>query len=272
MSVVKIRSSSISTIIDCRLRGLSIMLGLVKALPSTAPATIGSAVHDGTAVYDQAKLDGDIITPNDAAGVVVDYLKDHNDDTRWGKITPKEAERRALGVYTRYCVDIAPKMKYEAVELPLTPMILDVNGIEIELTGTLDRVYTHCDEAIFDKNYEPGRGILDVKTGINACSAKPEKHLPQIGTYELLQEHTTGRPITLPGLIGALQTSREYLVDIKPVYNARTVLLGDGETKGLLEYIARDIKSGDWEGNTSSWLCSENYCPLYNNCFYRGKL
>ncbi|MCK4820391.1 PD-(D/E)XK nuclease family protein, partial [bacterium] len=162
-SPVKIRSSSIASIIDCPLRGLSIMLGLVKQLASTAPATIGSAVHEGTASFDHATVTGYPINPDDAAGVVVDYLKDHNDDTRWGKITPKEAERRALGVYTRYCTDISPKMKYEAVELPLTPMILDVNGVEIELTGTLDRVYK-----------AEGTGILDIKTGVNACSQKPE--------------------------------------------------------------------------------------------------
>ncbi len=248
------------------------MLGLVKPLPSTAPAQIGTACHEGTAAFDHAKLTGYPVSVDDAASVVVDNIWHPQQEVNWGRITQKEAERRALGVHTRYCTDIAPKMQYEAVELPLTPMILNVHGIDIELTGTLDRVYTYCSEPIFDKDYKPGRGILDVKTGINACSAKPEKHLPQIGTYELLQEHTTGQPITLPGLIGALQTSREYSVDLKPVYNARAVLLGDGRRKGLLEYIARDIKTGDWEGNTSSWLCSENYCPLYNNCFYRGKL
>lgn len=265
---VKIRSSSIASIIDCRLRGLSIMLGLVKQLPSTAPATIGTAVHEGTAVFDEYRLAGNNPKPDDAAEIVVDLIWHPQEEVNWGKITQKEAERRALGVYTRYCTDVAPKMKYEAVELPLTPMILDVNGVEIELTGTLDRVYSNYMGNIEHDNV----GILDIKTGINACSAKPEKHLPQIGTYELLYTHTTGKPITLPGLIGALQTSREYEVDVKSVFNARPVLLGDGKTKGLLEFIARDIKTGDWEGNTSSWLCSENYCPLYNKCYYRGKI
>lgn len=267
---IRIRASSIASIMDCKLRGLSIMLGLVEQCVTTAPAIIGTAVHEGTAMFDREQLEGHKVEPDDMAGVVVDNIWHPDEEVNWGSITQKEAERRALGVYTRYCTDVAPRLQYEEVEMSLSPVILDVDGVELELTGKLDRVYSDCQGFDLSDNKEE-RGVLDLKTGLNACTAKPEKHIAQIATYELLYEHTTNKTVMLPGLIGALQTSREYQVDIKPVYNAKSVLLGDGDTKGLLEYVARDIKTGDWEGNTSSWLCSEKYCPLYDKCFFRGK-
>ena len=270
--LVSIRSSSISSIIDCPSRGLSIMLGLIKQLPSTAPAAIGTACHEGTAMYDKHRMKGEDFKPDDAADVVVDNIWHPKDEVNWGRITQKEAERRALGVYTRYCTDIAPQIKYEAVELPLTPFTININGVEIELTGTLDRIYTQWTPVDESTERLTGRGILDIKTGVNACSAKPEKHIAQIGTYELLATMTENKEITLPGLIGQLQTSNEYQVGVAPVHNARTVLLGTPEQTGLLGHIATMIKTGDWPGNVSSWLCSEKYCPLYNKCFFRGKI
>ena len=259
---VRIRASSVASIFDCPLRGLSIMLGLVKQCPTTAPAAIGTAVHEGTAVYDQELLNGNQIKPDDAAGVVVDYLKHPKDESvNWGKITQKEAERRALGVYLRYCTDIAPQLTYEAIELPLSALIVNVDDVEIELTGQLDRVYK-----------SKGIGVVDLKTGVNACSQKPEKHIAQLGVYELLAEQTLGKTLDLPGLIAQLQTSAEYKVDLVPVLNAKAVLLGNGEQRGLLQHMAGMIKTGDWPGNVSSWLCSEQYCGLYKTCFFRGKL
>lgn len=257
---VRIRASSVSSIIDCPKRGLSIALGLTKQLPSTAPAAIGSAVHEGTAAFDKAELDGSPITADDAAGTVVDYIWNSPDDVQWGRTTQKEAERRGLGVLTRYCTDIAPTIDYKEVELKLVPMVIDVEGIEIELTGTLDRIYHESNDS----------GILDVKTGARVCSTSPGKHKGQIAIYEILAEHTTGQRMTLPGLIGQLQTSSEYQVDVKKVEHAREALVGTQDNPvGLLHHIARMIKSGDFYGNSSSWLCSEKYCPLYNNCIFK---
>lgn len=245
------------------------MTGAVKALPSTAPAAIGTAVHEGTAVYDQSVIDHSGITIDEAAGTVVENIWNPQDEVRWRNISQKDAERRALGVFTRYCNDVAPTIKYECVEMPLTSLVIDVEGVEIELTGTLDRVYSKFEQY---GTIEPGRGILDIKTGVNACSAKPEKHVAQIGVYELLAEFTTGQTMTLPGLIGQLQTSNEYKVGVAPVVNAKNVLLGMPDQTGLLGYIAKMLDSGDWIGNVSSWLCSADYCPLYNECFFMGKL
>jgi len=273
---INIRASSIASIIDCPLRGLSIALGYVKSLPSTAPACIGTACHEGTAAFDKAKLDGCPISADDAAGVMVDLIWHPEQEVYWGRTTQKEAERRALGVLTRYCSDIAPTIEYKDIELSLAPMVVEVEGIEIELTGTLDRIYNEFEPNIIVTNEAEihetptGRsGILDIKTGARVCSTKPGKHKGQIAVYEILAEHTTGQSMTAPGLIGQLQTSSEYQVDVKPVANAREALVGNDEHIGLLHHIARMLKSGDFYGNSSSWLCSDKYCALYNDCIFK---
>jgi len=146
-----------------------------------------------------------------------------------------------------------------------------VDGVEIELTGTLDRVYSECDwidHTSINVATNP-TGILDVKTGANACAQKTGKHKAQIGVYELLAEHTLGERVNLPGLIAQLQTSYTSDVDVKQVFDAKDALLGTENQIGLLQHIARMLKTGDWYGNSSSWLCSDKYCPLYSNCIFK---
>lgn len=265
---INIRASSIASIIDCPKRGLSIALGLVKQLPSTAPSCIGTACHEGTAVFDKAVLDGSPITPDEAAGAVVDLIWHPKNEVNWGRITQQEAERRALGVHTRYCTDVAPNINYKSVELTLEPLILNVQNIKIELTGTLDRIYT-INVNVGRNDFIEKHGILDIKTGARVCSTKPGKHKGQIAVYELLAENTLGDKMNLPGLIGQLQTSSEYQVDVKPVADARKALLGDDDDFGLIEHIADMIIKGSFYGNSSSWLCSETYCPLYSRCIFK---
>lgn len=258
---INIRASSIASIIDCPLRGLSITLGMVKPLPSTAPAAIGSACHASTAAHDHACAEGLNPKPYDTVDVLVEMIRNPDEEVNWGMLSIEEAERRALGVHTRYCTDIAPRMQYTEIELGLAPMVIDVEGVEIELTGTLDRV--RCDVEPVDI------GIADLKTGARACSQSPGKHKGQLAVYEILYEHTTGRECLLDPAIIQLQTSSEYEVDVKTVQNARAALVGDGLQIGFLQHIARMLKSGDFIGNPSSWLCSERYCPLYKSCIFK---
>lgn len=256
---IDIRASSIASIIDCPLRGLSIQLGLVKQLPSTAPACIGSACHDGTAVFDQAIIDGSPISIDEASEKVVAYIENPPEEVNWGNITLTQAINRALGVHLHYCAEISTCIEYEYVELPLGSVVIDAGGSLMRLTGTLDRVYR--------KN--GGRGILDIKTGVRVMSQKPGKHKGQLGVYEVLAEQTLGEKINLPGLIGRLQTSDDYEVDVAEVSDAKVALLGTDYQLGLIDHIGYMLKTGDWYGNPSSWLCSEKYCPLYFNCIFK---
>jgi len=247
------------------------VLGLVKQLPSTPPAVIGSACHEGTAAFDKAIIAGEKILPNDTANIVEQYIMYPPEEVDWGSVTKDEATRRALGVYSRYCQDISPKIKYRQVELTLDRLVVDVDGVEIELTGTLDRVYSECDwidHTSINVATNP-TGILDVKTGANACAQKTGKHKAQIGVYELLAENTLGTKVNLPGLVARLQTSYQFNADVEPVTNAQAALLGTDQQTGLIHHIAHLLKTGDWYGNPSSWLCSVKYCPLWDSCIFK---
>lgn len=277
MLEISIRASSVASLVDCPLRGVSLALGLVKPLPSTPPACIGSAVHAGSAVYDQHALDGSPITPNEGAGVVVDYLRHPPEDVNWGDMAYREAERRALGVFTSYCSQIAPRFQYQSVELTLEPMVLDFSSegvpVLMTLTGTLDRQYASYaggDDLAPIAQDGQQYGIMDEKTGARALGLKAGRHKAQLGIYELLAENTTLIRPTLPALIGALQTSSDYAVGVQQVDHTREALLGDGEGQiGILTWIAKQFASGDVIGNPSSWLCSQKLCPLWDNCLFR---
>jgi len=230
-------------------------------LPSSPPATIGTAVHKSTGVFDQAKLDGEIVTADDAAEVCLAHIKDPGEDVDWTGVSIKKAAEVALGVHTRYCKDIAPIHDYLAIEQTMDELELvwDDLGIKLILTGTLDRLFAKGEEI----------GVADLKTGARACSQTSGKHKAQVGAYELLAEKKTGMMVTMPGELIQLQTSSNYRAAVHPVVNARVALLGDDNHAGILTHMAKSLKSGDFLGNPSSWLCSPKYCPAWERCIYK---
>jgi hypothetical protein len=160
---------------------------------------------------------------------------------------------------------VAPTRDYIAVEQHLDEMTISFDDLDIDitLTGTLDRMFQK------DGKF----GVADLKTGARACSQGSGKHRAQVGVYELMADELLRRDgsgtIELPGEIIQLQTSSEYQVAVAPVVGARTLLLGDDQNTGMIAHIARALKSGDFWGNPSSWLCSEKYCPAWTTCFYK---
>ena len=79
---------------------------------------LGTAVHAGTALYDQSVLDGAGITPDEAAGAVADAIHKPGEDVDWSgaDVSQAEAEGIAIALHKRYCAEIAPKQQYLAVE------------------------------------------------------------------------------------------------------------------------------------------------------------
>ena len=107
-------------------------------MPSSSNAVLGKAGHAGTALFDNKRLDGNPISVDDAAGIVVDTIHSPDEDVDWGEDSPKEAESIALALHGMYCHQIAPKQEYVAVEA--TCERLEIPDIGISLTGTADRV------------------------------------------------------------------------------------------------------------------------------------
>ena len=263
MESFRVRASSIAGFFSCPAQWAHNNLG-GERLPSTPPAVIGSAVHASTAEFDRSRLDKNKarwLSADDTAEVLLDYIKDPGEEVDWTGSNIEKAATIALGVHTRYCHEVAPTHTYQHVEETMDNLAIEWEELDIEivLTGTLDRSYIRDGKI----------GIADLKTGAVACSQNTGKHKAQLGAYELLAAQKLGIIIEQPGELIQLQTSSNYKVAVQQVHNATIALLGDDYNTGMLTHIARALKSGDFWGNPSSWLCSQKYCGAWDNCIYR---
>ncbi|AQQ20218.1 RecB family exonuclease [Burkholderia cenocepacia] len=262
-SVYTVRASSWAGLFDCAYRWEGIHLLKMRNVVGLR-AALGTAIHAGTAVFDQARLDGSGLTVDDAAGAFVDKLRDPEnefDPTRDDLSLP-EAERIGLSLTTKYCLEVAPRYDFIAVEMETKPLDIECGGgITIRLTGTMDRARV--------RRTALGPGIADLKSGSAAVQkgvAVTKGHGPQIGTYEMLYEHTTGDQIGDTAEIIGLKTKGTPEVATAPIANAKRVMVGTEETPGLIQFAADMFRSGRFYPNPKSLLCDKKYCPRHSTC------
>ena len=263
--IISIRASSMAELFDCPARWEAKNL-LGMRMPSSGAARLGTAIHAGTAAFDQAKLDGNPITPDDAAGEFVRTLHGTDEEVEWDDASPNDAERIGLALHTRYCAQIAPHQDYVAVELKCERM--EITDLGIALTGTTDRVRRAASGEL---------GIADLKSGTRAVSADgavaTAGHGPQMGVYEILAQHAIGAPIAAPAQIIGLQTGKTATaqrVGTAEIAGARDALVGSEDSPGLLQHASRLVHSGSFYGNPKSVLCSGKYCPRHPTCKFKG--
>lgn len=269
-SIVTIRASSLAELFDCPARWEAKHLRGLR-LPSSGAARLGTAVHAGTALFDQSRLDGNPLSADEAAGALVDALHSKDDESGngevdWSETHPKDAERIGLALHARYCADIAPLQDYVGVEVPCER--LEIADLGIALTGTTDRIRRLPDGQL---------GIADLKTGGRAVGsdgiAVTQGHGPQMGVYELIAEFAVSQALTAPAQIIGLQTGKTasaQRVGTGEIHDARAALLGDEYAPGLLEHASRLIHAGAFYGNPKSVLCSAKYCPAHPTCKFKG--
>ena len=84
---ITIRASAWGGLFDCAYRFEGIhLLGMRNIVGLRA--ALGTAIHAGTAAFDQSRIDGRGVTVDDAAGVLVDKLRDpETSSTRTGTIS-----------------------------------------------------------------------------------------------------------------------------------------------------------------------------------------
>ena len=263
---IKIRASAWSGLFDCAYRFEGIhLLGMRNVVGLRA--ALGTAIHAGTAVFDLARISHDAISADDAAGVLVDKLRDPENefDPARDDLTVPEAERIGLTLLTKYCHEVSPKYDFVAVEMKTKP--LDINcgsGVIVRLTGTMDR-------ARIRRGSGGKVGIADLKSGSAAVQkgvAVTKGHSPQIGTYEMLYEHTTGEQITDDAEIIGLKTKGSAEIASGTVKNAKRVMIGTETQPGLIEFAAEMLKTGRFYPNSKSLLCSEKFCPRHSTCHF----
>ena len=260
-----IRASSFGSLFDCAYRWEATHL-LGMRMPSSPRAHLGTAIHHGTAVFDQARMTNADIPASEACREFMSALQQPDYDVDWrnGDIGQREAARIGASLVNRYCTEISPRYRFVAVEMETRPLSIDCgNGIVITLTGTLDR-------SRVIEGASGGIGISDIKTGKQASKdgiAKTAGHRAQVGTYELLFEHSTGTQITEPAEIIGLCTGTPD-VGIGQIHNARQLLLGDEANPGYIQLAAEIFRTGLFTPNPQSRLCSRAYCPRWNSCIY----
>lgn len=263
-----IRASAFASLFDCayRFEGIHI-LGMRNVVGRRA--VLGTAIHAGTAAFDSARLEGSPITADDAAGVMVDKLSNPDSDFDPDKddLSVKEAEIIGLKLTVKYCHEVAPKYNYVAVEMPATPLDIDCgHGTIVRLTGTMDRARIRKDGESLS--------IADIKTGsksVEKGAANIKGHGAQIGTYELLFEHTTGQRITADAEIIGMSTSKSAEIATGTIRNAKQIITGTEDQPGLLEFAANMFRSGKFYPNPRSMLCSERYCPRFHSCHFHER-
>lgn len=264
MSEFKVRASSWGSLFDCahRWEGEH-MLGMRK--PSGLRAQLGTAIHAGTAAFDQANLDRAPISIDDAAGVFVDTLHQPTQEVDYSQdsITVPESEAIGLKLISRYCTGIAPQMNYQSVEMALNPLVIDCgHDVLVRLTGTMDRSRV----AIVD-----GRKIIpDIKTGARVIAngvVSVQGRAAQLGTYQLMSEHTDGE-LTDGAQIVGLQTTASANVGVSRIFDAKRVMVGTEKEKGLIEYAAVMFRTGLFPPNPQSQLCSPKYCGRWDTCSF----
>lgn len=265
-TVYTVRASSWGSLFNCAHQWEGVHLLGMKS-PSSPRALLGTAIHASTAAFDAGRVNGEPISSYDASELLVHTLQQPEFDVDWrgSDITPREAERTGLVLHGKYCNDISPRYDFVAVELTTKPLEIDCGGgIVVRLTGTLDRARI--------KQGADGIGIADVKTGGAAVTAdgaaKTKGHRPQIGTYELLYEHTTGQACTAPAEIIGLRTKGKPAAGTGEIIAARELMVGREDQPGLIQFAADMFRTGLFTPNPQSFTCSARYCPRWSTCHY----
>lgn len=264
MSTLTVRASSWGALFDCAYKWEGEhVLGMRKA--SGLRAQLGTAVHAGTAAFDSARLAGEDISIDNAAQVFIDTLINPQQevDFKSDDITLREAEKIGLTLTSKYCNQIAPKMNYLSVEMPLNPLQIDCGGgTIIRLTGTMDRA-----RVVASAN---GKVINDLKTGARVVSDGVviiKGRSAQLGAYQLMSENTDGEE-TVGAQITGLQTTAAAPVGVSVVFDAKKVMTGTDHERGLIEYAAVMFRAGLFPPNPQSQLCSPKYCARWSSCLY----
>ena len=261
----RVRASSWARLFDCAYAWEGAHL-LDYRKPAGHRALLGTSIHAGTAVYDQAVVDHNPISVDDAAVTLMLTLHkpgfevDHGADD----LTLRDAERIGLTLLGKYCREVSPRFEYAAVELETKPLDIDCGkGVVIQLTGTMDRSRTIKRQNCLR--------VGDIKSGVTAVqkgAVNTGKHAAQLGTYCLLTEHTTGQQVDETAEIIGMKTSGRPEIAVGEIYKPKELMHGTDEYPGLIEIAANMFRTGLFPPNPQSMLCGKKYCARWHRCPY----
>lgn len=262
---VTIRASSLSALLDCPARWIAIHRE-GKRTPTSQKAVLGRAVHAGTALFDTERMTGASGSVEAATQCAVEAFENPGEDVAAEEDDGKteQAKGIAASLTERYCTLYAPTANFAAVEIGVDA--LHLTDLAIVLSGTADRV----------RRTDDGLGVSDLKTGKTAVDARgvvaTKGHAVQLGVYTLLAEAALNARMTAEAQVIGLQTNvtpDKQRIAAAEVPGVREVLVGNDDQPGVLSVAARLAHGEMTFGNPRSMMCSNVYCPIYNNCFWR---
>lgn len=267
-----IRASSCIGLFDCSLSWYYTNIRGLRS-PNNGLSGTGTAIHAGTAYFDQARLDGYVPEVSAAVEITVNALNNPEEEIEWDSIKMhREMELKAIKLTTKYCLDIAPIREYVAVELHCPPLVVNTKYGAIKLTGSTDRIR---------RTEESKLGISDLKSGKMAVKvgfedheeavASTSNHHLQLGIYTILAESAADTVFDAPAEIIGMSTGRNASIAISEVKDVKTALLGDDDHMGMLDMAGKMLKEGFFPPNPRSILCSKKYCAGYSRCPYKGQ-
>lgn len=253
MEKVTVRASSVAELVDCPLRWATKYLD-GRTMPQTPPAVIGTAVHASSASFDRGEGNA-----HQTAEIAADLVLHPEGETRWLDISKYKAVENAINAHLSYCRDVAPRFEFTHIEEKLDPLSVSIDDkVIIEFTGTLDRTRKYMDDVSI---------VCDVKSGQRVLSQNMSKHKAQLGVYIMLASKKLGKIYIKTADILQIQTNGKAGVHVSS--DPYKVLVGEPGHNGIIHYMANMFYNGDYIGNPSSMMCSEKYCPRYNDCFFR---
>jgi hypothetical protein len=265
--IATVRASSWGDLFDCSYRWYwKNVMGM--RLPYRGAAVVGTAIHKGSAVYDQARLNKQKPSVEEAAQVAADAINKPDDEDKQPpefdeEMTKGEAVDFAVKLTTKYCTTLADDLEYSSVEVKCKGLDVQTDNGVIRLTGTTDRVRVFPNRT---------KGILDFKSGGKAVGtdgvADVYGHGVQLGVYTLMVEQETKQALEGPASIVGLQTNSKLRVGLGEVAQPKRPLVGTAKVPGLIEIAAGYMKSGIFPPNPKSVLCSKKWCPAYDVCIY----
>ena len=261
--MINLRPSSVGGFHDCQFRWFNIHVLGVKSWSGFA-AVRGTGVHSAAElIWSESIKQGEKkFSLNDAKDAAAQSVKDSFDsDTCEVRLYDFETKEGAIDFAVSgaevYASEIVPNVSIPAsVETYLKANISD----NISMNGT------------FDALGEDGT-IRDIKT--SGKKATPSKFIDQMSVYARLAE--------VNGLKPNMEYSIENIVFLKNDIKAHIL-------QGKVNIPATQLKIDDmvqrykwytehpedghmvYPANTSSYLCNEKYCPVFNECYLRNKL
>lgn len=261
-----VHASSVGDWADCGLRWYYRNIVGLK-LPLSPAAHLGLSIHHSTAVYDQARMEQRVVRLDEVFDDFMHSFHNPTEEVDWSYADEETQKAQEIGLTLtqKYCTSVSPKFQFRSIELEITPLEVETEHGTLSLAGRLDRT-----RVLKGSGGTKGIAIADIKTGRMAANkdgmAQVKGHKAQLGTYELLAEHSLGEKIAGPAVVIGLQTTGAANVGLGTIGNAKEALLGSGAEKGFIELMARDLKEGTFKANPRSTLCSPKYCPGYSRC------